>query len=298
MQTLSTPSSSSLNPNRLGAPVLGPVMRARLGIHIRGRANANAELDVGLSRLPRNIVLVVDGPAGRAGGRGNGKLDHVAALGVVGEALAAALEHVDDELADEGLGLVERGGGRGTEKVLALDGVDDLESKRLAGCTLARDSGGGDAVGGQRLRWRFGGGGREGGVLPRRQEGCGKEGLQEHFELFRAESGAVWKGEVAGKMDDGRLSVRLASHSVKYNSRLDRGRYTESDMVVISEPYFCFLRVPATKYPAVAVVSRSAVSVLNVWCRLRRQNHLLMQLGGTRIRMLDRKLNFLAAAPT
>lgn len=270
-------------------------MRARLGIHIRGRANANAELDVGLSRLPRNIVLVVDGPAGRAGGRGNGKLDHVAALGVVGEALAAALENVDDELADEGLGLVEGGGGRGTEKVLALDGVDDLEPKRLAGCALARDSGGGGAVGGQRLRWRFGGGGVS--YLDARRA-VERRVCRSILSFSGPSLVRCGRGEVAGKGDDGRLSVRLASHSVKYNSRLDRGRYTESDMVGISEPYFCFLRVPAMKYPAVAVVSRSAVSVLTVWCRLRRQKHLLMQLGGTLIRMLDRKLNFLAAAPT
>lgn len=138
--------------------MLGPVMRARLGIHIRGRANANAELDVGLSRLPHNVVVVIDGPAGRADGRRHGKADHVAGLGVVGEALAAALEHVDDELADEGLGLVQGGGGCGTKKVLALDGVDDLESKGLAGCALGWDGGGGDAVGGQFLGWRVWGG--------------------------------------------------------------------------------------------------------------------------------------------
>lgn len=73
-----------------------------------------------------------------------------------------------------------------------------------------------------------------------------------------------------------RLSVRLASHSVKYDWRLGRGRYTESDMGFISQPSLCFLRVPARKYPAVAVVSRSAVPALAVRRRLDRQRQLLM----------------------
>lgn len=91
--------------------------------------------------------------------------------------------------------------------------------------------------------------------------------------------------EVVSKEDE---SVRLASRSVKYNWGLGRGRYPEYDMGFISQPSLCFLRVPATKYPAVAVVSRSAVSVLNVCCRLRRQKQLLMRLGGMLIRRIAR----------
>jgi len=110
--------------------VLRPVVRARLGVDVVGPADADAELHV-LGRLPHDVVLGVDRPADRVGVAGR-QPGHVARE--VGEALAAAFEHVGRELADERLGLVRRGRALLGQVNLALDRVVDLELERLARC--------------------------------------------------------------------------------------------------------------------------------------------------------------------
>jgi hypothetical protein len=126
-----------LNVHCLRCAVRGEVVGADLGVHLVGAHDAEGHLWLG---APLDVVAGVDRPA--LGGAGGGEPRHVAAE--VGEALAAALEHVGIQLARHRLRHVLGSGARCVRQVeLALARVVDQELEALA---RGRDGDGGGAA--------------------------------------------------------------------------------------------------------------------------------------------------------